>query len=273
MSAEAKDWARTQRPGSLAARALLMELADRADKTGRCWPSQGTLAKSLNCCERTVRNWLDWLEVKGLIKRTRRHNKNGYRTSDLIILHVTSAAPSYDEGEAKRSRLPVGNGSTNRQPLHDQPANIAAQEVNPSNELQECSLRSHSCGQRKGAPDKPKSIEAHPTTRRSASRKRSRATRLEEDWQPSAVDRKFATREGLPPVEVDREADRFRDYWIAKAGNGARKLDWSATWRNWVRRAVDLKLGAAGAIGPPKRVRSVGRIAHDNLLSGHGGDG
>jgi hypothetical protein len=29
---------------------------------------------------------------------------------------------------------------------------------------------------------------------------------------------------------------KFRDYWIAKAGAGARKTDWLATWRNWCRR-------------------------------------
>ncbi|MGR9087307.1 MAG: hypothetical protein ACU841_09570 [Gammaproteobacteria bacterium] len=28
---------------------------------------------------------------------------------------------------------------------------------------------------------------------------------------------------------------RFRDYWIAQPGAKGRKLDWQATWRNWVR--------------------------------------
>jgi hypothetical protein len=27
----------------------------------------------------------------------------------------------------------------------------------------------------------------------------------------------------------------FRDYWIAVAGQRGVKLDWDATWRNWVR--------------------------------------
>jgi hypothetical protein len=30
-------------------------------------------------------------------------------------------------------------------------------------------------------------------------------------------------------------ADSFRDFWIAKAGTGGVKLDWQATWRNWIR--------------------------------------
>jgi uncharacterized protein YdaU (DUF1376 family) len=35
-----------------------------------------------------------------------------------------------------------------------------------------------------------------------------------------------------------RESLVFRDYWHGKAGKDARKADWQATWRNWVRRAT-----------------------------------
>lgn len=30
--------------------------------------------------------------------------------------------------------------------------------------------------------------------------------------------------------------DTFKDYWISKAGKDGVKLDWFATWRNWIRR-------------------------------------
>lgn len=36
-------------------------------------------------------------------------------------------------------------------------------------------------------------------------------------------------------VDVFRVADSFKDFWIAKTGSSATKLDWPATWRNWVR--------------------------------------
>jgi hypothetical protein len=42
-----------------------------------------------------------------------------------------------------------------------------------------------------------------------------------------------------PHVNPEREFDRFRDYWRAKAGRDGRKLDWLATWRNWMRTAED----------------------------------
>lgn len=38
------------------------------------------------------------------------------------------------------------------------------------------------------------------------------------------------------PEHAGKVADSFADYWRAKAGSGAVKLDWFATWRNWVRR-------------------------------------
>lgn len=60
------------------------------------------------------------------------------------------------------------------------------------------------------------------------------ATRLPADWVPSDDDFDFCAKEraDLAPLDV---ADRFRDYWIAQPGAKGRKLDWSATWRNWVR--------------------------------------
>ncbi len=40
------------------------------------------------------------------------------------------------------------------------------------------------------------------------------------------------TRPELSPVQT---FDKFKDYWIAQAGQKGVKLDWFATWRNWVR--------------------------------------
>jgi hypothetical protein len=40
------------------------------------------------------------------------------------------------------------------------------------------------------------------------------------------------TRPELSPVKI---FDQFKDYWIAQAGQKGVKLDWFATWRNWVR--------------------------------------
>ncbi len=38
-----------------------------------------------------------------------------------------------------------------------------------------------------------------------------------------------------PHLAPESVADKFRDYWISQPGQKGVKLDWSATWRNWVR--------------------------------------
>lgn len=40
-----------------------------------------------------------------------------------------------------------------------------------------------------------------------------------------------------PDVDSMMELEKFRDYWTAKPGKDGRKLDWPATWRNWIRGA------------------------------------
>ncbi|WP_375668693.1 MULTISPECIES: hypothetical protein [unclassified Bartonella] len=66
--------------------------------------------------------------------------------------------------------------------------------------------------------------------------KANRGCRLPEDFEP---DYDFAIEEGLPSERVKVEIAKFRDYWRSKAGANATKIDWQATWRNWVRKAVD----------------------------------
>jgi hypothetical protein len=51
---------------------------------------------------------------------------------------------------------------------------------------------------------------------------------LPDDWRRFCLDER-------PRLNADRVFARFRDYWIAQPGAKGRKLDWSATWRNWVR--------------------------------------
>ncbi|WP_273719170.1 MULTISPECIES: DUF1376 domain-containing protein [Bartonella] len=66
--------------------------------------------------------------------------------------------------------------------------------------------------------------------------KANRGCRLPADFEP---DYDFAIAEGLPPKRVKVEIAKFRDFWNAKAGKDASKRDWQATWRNWVRKAIE----------------------------------
>jgi hypothetical protein len=41
----------------------------------------------------------------------------------------------------------------------------------------------------------------------------------------------------LGKSRAHEEIEKFKDHWQGKAGLNALKVDWTATWRTWVRRA------------------------------------
>jgi hypothetical protein len=63
---------------------------------------------------------------------------------------------------------------------------------------------------------------------------KSQSTRLSPDWQLPDHWAIWA-KEHRPELNVNEIADGFKDYWIAQAGTKGRKVDWFATWRNWIR--------------------------------------
>jgi hypothetical protein len=65
-----------------------------------------------------------------------------------------------------------------------------------------------------------------------------RGLRLPEDWRPSDEARAFAVSE-LGNSGAKHEFEKFCDHFRARAGPNGRKLDWDATWRNWVRKAAE----------------------------------
>lgn len=65
-----------------------------------------------------------------------------------------------------------------------------------------------------------------------------RGTRLPDDFTITAELADWAARE-TPHIDVATETEKFCDYWRAKTGKDATKLDWVATWRNWMRNARD----------------------------------
>lgn len=100
---------------------------------------------------------------------------------------------------------------------------------------------------RSGAPPSSPAQQASPSPappdepKGSAAEKLPRGTRLPADWTLPEPWRAWALQAGMPPATVDAQVETFRDYWHARAGPGARKVDWQATWRNWVRRWRELQ--------------------------------
>lgn len=75
---------------------------------------------------------------------------------------------------------------------------------------------------------------------------RARATRLPDDWLPSPANIAYAESRGFVDDMLSRQIEDFRDYWHARAGPNALKLDWSKTWATWIRKAADWKADGNG---------------------------
>jgi hypothetical protein len=75
-----------------------------------------------------------------------------------------------------------------------------------------------------------------------------KGTRLSDDWNPSEADLTSAN-DSIGYFRVAAELGKFRDYWRSVPGAKGVKLDWDATWRNWVRSAAERK-----GHSPPKRM-------------------
>ena len=90
------------------------------------------------------------------------------------------------------------------------------------------------CSSQKNLPAKDHSHDQN-SPHKTRGRK-TRATRLPHDWRPEPADLCFARDRGFTPDQTRELVAGFCDYWWAKP-DGV-KLDWAATWRNWIRNAV-----------------------------------
>jgi hypothetical protein len=64
---------------------------------------------------------------------------------------------------------------------------------------------------------------------------------LPDDWE-------YWANKERPDLNAKQVAEQFRDFWCAKPGKDGVKLDWQATWRNWVRNQKSPKQNPADIV-------------------------
>jgi hypothetical protein len=69
--------------------------------------------------------------------------------------------------------------------------------------------------------------------------RRAKGTRLSQMWEPSERDIEFARQLGMPDPMIQREAIKFKTYWLSQPGAKAEKLDWHLTWQGWCVRSIE----------------------------------
>jgi hypothetical protein len=224
-------WAARVQVGDAAAKLVLIALANHAKADGSAsWPGQKVLAEYAEVTTRTVRTKLDYLQERGLIRpgdqQMVEHIRANYRPQvwDLIMLdsRVETLSPLTSLREEEISPLEEVQGGNLRTP--------GRKTVSTNTSLnKEDSLRSSSA----------------------------RATRLDPKWipEPDLIEQ---MRKECPTLDLKAEHLKFIDYWIARPGQGGTKLDWRATWRNWMRKEAETRApanGRANGMPVPKPIR------------------
>jgi hypothetical protein len=87
-----------------------------------------------------------------------------------------------------------------------------------------------------------------------------------DDWIAAAALKR--TERGLPIIDLMLEAEKFTNFWTAKSGRDAAKVDWPATWRNWALNAYGVYAnGRANGSGQHGKPGAAGDVFLENYLA------
>lgn len=217
MSVQAMTWALEQRlVMAPTARHVLLCLANYADKAGRgAFPSANSLSEDTGLAVRTIRTALESLREAGAISLGNqaiaaayidRHDRRPV-VYDLLMQRGADAAPGIERGASDDAT----GCSSQHSGVHLTTERGAA-----------------------AAPNPPINHQLPVNKQKSGSAK---GSRLAADW---TIPSEWIEQSAANHPEFDQQAllaiaEDFRDYWTAKTGAQATKLDWHATWRRWMR--------------------------------------
>ena len=188
--------------------AVFLKFAD--NETGESFPSKKTLAKSVKMSEPTVGKYVEelceaglvrsfhrWRDAKGNVSDVKSDRFNAQTSNAYIVLGYEGVSRMF----TRRGQDPLPERGK------DLSTNYTHVELDPDIT-------------RGGAPPK----------------KSSRGTRISEGWMPDpkTVEK---VKVDLPGLDLASEHEKFVDYFLSVSGSKGVKVDWNATWRNWMRRA------------------------------------
>ncbi|MBN3848166.1 hypothetical protein G3N58_15195 [Paraburkholderia sp. Ac-20342] len=270
MSGYAYQWAKRQRVGDSSTKTLLKTYAHWAAEDYSTWVSNDELLADTELDIKTVRKCRDKLIALGFLVETKRRMG---KTGSIIVYQLLApegsvvvqqldqqtretlmlSPPSLKEYEAKQnqkrssSKSGAPKGDQKRSPsesgaapdLPGSPSTFTSKPLQISPEappnldpksrvgLQELGRESDARAEHtpNSLPPDEENQKAEPT-----------AARIHPDWKPTEeqIAQALLDQPGWDAAEVARQARKFRNYWLAKPGNAALRVDWSATWENWV---------------------------------------
>lgn len=199
-------------------RLVMLALADHADDDGRCYPSILRLCQRTGLSERAVQTNIRKLVQQGYIRIIPGGGKGNAN------LYFVSANPAADAPRTKCT--PAADAPQTPQQMR---ANPAADAPEPSGTIIE--------------PSEEPLVVPQPDD---LTPKRRRSTSLPTEWVPSDRNIADAHARNFTNQEIRHEAERFRDYHLAK---GTTFKDWDAGWRTWLGNARRFAAGGQLARG------------------------
>lgn len=218
MAFETLLWVRKQKTGNCASRSVLRVLADHAGQDHSCYLRTRLIAAETDLSEAGVRKALTRLLDAGLVRVYDRYDRSGKRISNryqVLVDGVETPAPDAEDYADVRG------------------VTLSEVEV-PLNEVEGQTLN-----EGEGLPHKEASNYEATLVKGRATRSTT-ATRIDDCFRPDEQMRAWFVAEQLGSViDGTREHEKFMDYWRAAPGVKGRKVDWPATWRNWMRTAAE----------------------------------
>lgn len=232
-------WVWEHSRSKLSARLVLLAIADHANGDGLdAYPSTTQLMRKTGLSERGVQKAIaELVELGELLVTTGggRGKTNRYRV--LMVERIAEDVNPADDAPFAEEN-PAQETPYSENPAQETP--YSAPET-PHNATENPA---------KFAPGTKREPRATVKHSPSGSAARTRGTRIPADFSITAEMRAWAIGEAAkatqqPPSPdtfpdwLDRHTERFRDHWVGVSGQRAVKVDWPATWRNWIRTEID----------------------------------
>jgi len=255
-------------------RLVLLAIADAANADGVAYPSNAELRQKAGLSERAVQSAVADLTASGELEVRYNEGPKGCNLYRVTMGRGTCApaesapSPQILRGPAAGSESPQatagtpaesappqnlpGSGEHGESPQVGGPGNAGSappQIPHPAESAPGTLKQDLSPTERDiyiAREDGPPAGGENPPPKRP---KAVRGTRLPDDFAVTEAMAEWARREVPALIAAGRgkyETDRFADYYRSASGANARKIDWPAAWRNWMRKADDDLARTAG---------------------------
>jgi len=200
-------------------RLTLVSLGEWANDDGVCWPSHDTIAKRVGVGRRQVIRIIDQLESMGAIERIeRKQYSNKYRVRCDIAMSHPKSSPDVTPTAHVTSKADVTLGTPD----------VTSTTADVTSRASRCDIAM--------SPEPLRTVKEPPIEPPGRARAK-KATQVPDAFEVTDELYDWAWFQlTIPKQRVDAETDKFLDHFRA---NGKTMKDWTAAWKNWMRRSLE----------------------------------